>query len=72
MANRIAASEGHAEERNGDRRRYSAPSILSRERLESAANVCSGYGTKSNQGQPNPYGNPSDVQDFCGAVKLSS
>lgn len=35
---------------------YQPPAIVSRERLESAANVCSGFGQKSQAGAPSPGG----------------
>ena len=37
-------------------RPYQSPAILSRERLESAANVCSGYGLKTQPGLPSGDG----------------
>ena len=40
----------HSENHDSDSkplRPYQSPAILSRERLESAANVCSGYGLKT-------------------------
>lgn len=35
---------------------YQPPRILSRERLESAANVCTGFGAKTEVGLEGPYG----------------
>jgi hypothetical protein len=35
---------------------YEPPAILSRERLESAANICTGFGLKTQPGAPAPGG----------------
>ena len=49
-----------------DVRPYEPPAILSRERLESAANVCTGFGLKTSSGMPSPGGGE------CGQVGLQS
>ena len=49
-----------------DTREYEPPRVLSRERLESAANVCTGYGMKQDPGLPGPSGG------LCGQAGLSS
>jgi hypothetical protein len=46
-------------------RPYQPPAILSRERLESAANVCTGFGLK-NIDEPSPYGGA------CGQLGIQS
>jgi hypothetical protein len=48
------------------RKPYQPPRILSRERLESAANVCIGFGMKAQPQAPSPWGSE------CGAVSLFS
>ena len=45
---------------------YQPPRILSRETLESAANVCTGFGMKAQPGQPAPGGG------LCGQSGLFS
>ena len=45
---------------------YQPPRILSRETLESAANVCTGFGMKGQPGQPAPGGG------LCGQSGLFS
>jgi len=47
-------------------RPYQAPAILSRERLESAANVCTGFGLKTQPGAPAPGGG------LCGQAGTNS
>ena len=47
-------------------RPYEPPAILSRERLESAANVCSGAGQKDQPDAPSPGGG------LCGQAGLQS
>ena len=59
----------HSEDSNAGNqtlRSYQPPAILSRERLESAANVCSGTGFKSTLGEPNGF--PLE----CGTIGLNS
>ena len=45
---------------------YQPPAIVSRERLESAANVCTGFGMKDVGGAPAPGGG------MCGQSGLNS
>ena len=45
---------------------YEAPRVISRERLESAANVCTGFGQKAQPDAPSPGGG------VCGQSGLQS
>jgi hypothetical protein len=59
----------HAQKRDSAsqaKKSYQPPSVLSRERLESAANVCTGFGLKSDPGAPAPGGGT------CGQAGLNS
>lgn len=49
-----------------DARAYEPPRVLSRERLESAANVCTGFGMKEQPGATSPFGG------LCGQAGLQS
>lgn len=49
-----------------ERKPYAAPRITSRETLESAANVCTGFGAKAQQGAPSPGGGS------CGQTQIGS